>query len=340
MSRRRRYDIDFGKGWSAGWAEYRHGNDKARPISLAGAKTHPVFRGDQRRHVIDLVVDMMRGWRQSPFEQEGAVTAGIRSALCLAGYRWHRADRQAKEIVSEALRLLGAVRPTWEQGQRHYVEPRENCKWCFAPIEDGDRLSGFCSLEHARAAHTHWGFETLSCSDKAYANVRRAIGRLSQKPRTCEACGSKFRPQWSTSEQRFCSLECSAVAKRVPIKKLTCAACGTDFEVSAKESRGSRGRSFCSPECGSKAPAFSPVTIRECAACGKSFGAKSPLAKFCSNACTLNFRRFSKGQYPKKVSPVVLDYLFRQQDLKITNGATRAEATITPAAFDRLLMAA
>ena len=341
MSSRRRYDIDFGKGWSAGWAEYRHGNQKARPISLAGPKPHPIFRGDQRKHVVNLVMDVMRGWHQSPFQLEGPVTAGIRSALCLAGYNWHRSNKQAVEVVAEALRLLGAVRPTWEQGQRHYVEPRENCKWCFAPIdEDGDRLSGFCSLEHARAAQMHWGFETLACSDKAYSNVTRAISRLSQTPRKCEACGNKFRPQWSTHLQRFCSHECSALAKRVPAKTFTCEACGTYFEANAKESRGSQGRRFCSPECGGKAPGLMPVTIRECAACGTTFGAKSSIAKFCSNACQLNSRRFSKGRYPKKVTPIFLDYLFRQQDLRITNGAAQAEATITPAAFDRLLMAA
>lgn len=316
--RRRYYDADFGKGWSAGWSQYRHGNPKARPISLAGQKLHPILRGEQRKHAVDAAMDAMRDWRQSPFEHEGPTRAGIRAAFCLAGYNWHRSDQQAAEITAEALRFLGAKRPTWEEGQRHYVEPRENCKWCCAPIDDGDRLAGFCSLEHARAAQQNWGFETLANSDRAYANVNRAISRLSQKPRTCEACGNKFRPQWSTHRQRFCSMECSSLAQRAPLKQYTCAACGTDFEANAHESRGNKGRRFCSPECGRKVASLQPVTIRECASCGVSFGAKSAIARFCGNACTLNFRRFSKGQYPKQVTPIFLDYLFRQQGLRIT----------------------
>ncbi|SKA26291.1 hypothetical protein SAMN05428963_11059 [Consotaella salsifontis] len=314
--RRGTYEIDFGRGWSSGYREYRYGS--LRPVTLAGKKPDPVFRGDQREHAVERAMGVLRDWKQSPFEHEGPVRAGIRSALCLRGHGWHKADRQAETIVSDAFQLLGVKRPKWEEGQRHYVEPRENCKWCSAPIEDGDRLSGFCCLEHARAAHQHWGFETRTNANRAYAEVSRAISRLGQKPRVCDQCGARFRPQWETSQQRFCSRECLALSQRVPTRVFTCAACGKGFEVDATTSRGSRGRRFCSPECGKMAPKLQPTTIRECVVCGSRFAAKSSLAKFCGNACSLTHGRLSRGKMPKSATPTAFDYMLVQQGARIT----------------------
>lgn len=306
-------------GLFVGLTEYRYGPpEDARPITLAGPKKHvPIFRGEKRTHAVNRALDVMRDWRQSPFEHEGPVRAGIRSALCLAGHGWHRSDQQAAEIVAEALRLMGAKRPTWEQGQRHYVEPRENCKWCGIELEPGDMVAGFCSEEHARFARQHWGFETRSIADAAFSAVDRAMRRLAQKPRKCEECGTKFRPQREGSDQRFCSLQCSAAHRAKETPPRPCDHCGTVF--TPHFGRMNLDQRFCSKKCAYEHRAYERFD-RTCACCGAPFVTSSHKALYCSMRCAQIVSGFRTGRnLPKRVSGPVLDYLFRRQGLRITS---------------------
>ncbi len=266
-------------GITIGWSGYRYGEEQATPITLAGRKPVPVLSDEARKHVIDRVLDTMRDWRQTPFENEGAVRSALRSALCLRGHGWMPSDIASADIVATVLRILGAERPSWEEGQLEYVEPRENCRTCGGLIPEelmvGKHHIGFCCEECARVFLTKRDFDTRSMENAAYQAAWGIIQRARQPKRMCAACHKPFRP---TKQQ---------------------------------------GK-YCSPECGSKAASLMPVMIRECAACGTQFAAKSPIAKFCSNACTLNYKRFSKGQHPKSITPIFLDYLFRKQGLRIT----------------------
>ena len=66
-------------GLRAGYGEYRYGT---KPKKLDA-----VYKGEARRHVVDLVMDALRDWRLSKFENEGPVRAGIRAARILCAKR-------------------------------------------------------------------------------------------------------------------------------------------------------------------------------------------------------------------------------------------------------------
>lgn len=300
-----RANANWKHGLFVGWAEFRYGVDHARPISLAGPKPQPIFRAEKRRHAINVAMEVLSDWRQSPFEHEGPMRAGIRSALCLEGYDWPRSDVQAGEIVGEALRMLGARRPTWEQGQRHYVEPRENCRWCSVELDAADRVAGFCSVEHARAALTHWGFETRNNADAAFRAVHRATRRLAQKPRKCAECGKKFKPPWHGSEQRFCSLECTGMHRRKETPERTCTHCGAVFRLE----RTNLDARFCSKRCAYDHRSVIEISCT-CFCCGTSFVTSSPKAAYCSITCTQIVSKIKHGRPPKRISPPVFDYVF------------------------------
>ena len=301
-----RANAQWKHGLRAGWTEFRYGTDDTRPISLAGPKPHPIFRGEKRQHAINIAMDVLRDWRQSPFEREGPTRAGIRSAFCLQGYGWPRSDVQAGEIVGEALRMLGAKRPTWEQGQRHYVEPRENCRWCSVELDTAGRVAGFCSVEHARAALTHWGFETRNNADAAFRAVYRATRRLAQKPRKCIECGRKFRPQREGSDQRCCSTSCVNMHRRKERPERACAHCGAVFHLE----RNNLDARFCSKRCAYDHRSASEFS-RTCTCCGISFTTASPKATYCSITCTQVVSKIKHGRPPKRISPPVFDYVFR-----------------------------
>src|SRR5690606_16914077 len=73
----------------------------------------------------------------------------MRSGLCLRGWPWADADAAAAEIVAAALNMVGARRPTWQQGQPEYVqfgvvlEERTRCVVCGWKLPEGHRL--YCS---------------------------------------------------------------------------------------------------------------------------------------------------------------------------------------------------
>jgi hypothetical protein len=80
---------------------------------------------------------------------EGPLRYGIRSDLCLIGWRWRDADLTASDIVADALRRVRAVRPTWNEGQREWtiqagiMIERTRCIKCHKPLPEGHHK--FCS---------------------------------------------------------------------------------------------------------------------------------------------------------------------------------------------------
>ena len=89
------------------------------------------------------------GRAPSPFVYEGPFRASIRAALTLQGWRWAPADDAAVLVVTIALELLQAERPSWEQGQPDHVThggaliARTRCIRCHAPLPEGHFK--FCS---------------------------------------------------------------------------------------------------------------------------------------------------------------------------------------------------
>lgn len=237
----------------------------------------------------------------------------IRSSLCLSDHGWEVADREARDLAAEVLRLMGAVRPTWEQGQREYVEPRENCRWCATPLPEeefgGLRKGYFCSVECARAAILHRELKTTKRQDKVAVAAHSIIERATRPTMTCEQCGKNFKPYTRTAiDQKYCSHHCSALAHRT-VEERACKTCGAMFRPKQLAKAGL----YCSDAC------FRARTLpaRECILCSTVFIPKMETAQFCSETCNKRSYKIRAGTI-KRISPPVLDYLFRQQGLRIT----------------------
>lgn len=92
--------------------------EKRRQKSTAGRK----LARDYRRRLIDGAAVILRKGDPTPFAFEAFVRNGLRAGLCLRGWKWADADGAAAEVVSAALRQIGAVRPTWQQGQPEWTQ--------------------------------------------------------------------------------------------------------------------------------------------------------------------------------------------------------------------------
>ncbi|WP_146619996.1 hypothetical protein [Acuticoccus sediminis] len=170
--------------------------------------------------MVDTVANIIRAGMEagapSRFAFEASCRHGIRSGLCEDGWPWHDADLAAGDVVSRALAMTGATRPTWKEGQPEWTQDgalpieRERCIRCAKPLPEG-----------------HWKFCSVVCKDAhrndrrdldaaAENNVRREALRSAwsaqQPKRECEGCGGMFRPR--TPTQRFCRNQCIGVARR------------------------------------------------------------------------------------------------------------------------------
>jgi hypothetical protein len=110
--------------------------------------------GEGRRKRLLLVVTglLRRGDPPTPFAREGLLIAAGRSAIVLrGGWTWRDAGRAAREVVHEALRAIGAKRPSWaEASTPHYAQAgsfslleRIRCRMCGLKIPPENRV--FCS---------------------------------------------------------------------------------------------------------------------------------------------------------------------------------------------------
>lgn len=349
MSRRRRLTNAMRK---AILADQSRREANPRPIRLAGVSlsSRPVMTKDKRRHVVNQVLDLMRPWNQTPFEHEGTIRHGIRSGLCLEGYDWLRSDAEAASIVSQALKIIGVPRPTWEQGQRYYADPRENCKWCYGPIAEEDMTGGrtrlFCSDVCARSAYVHWEMKDALKGSAIEREAYRAVNREKVQARECEQCKKSFTPQREKDATRFCSRRCFTASLKLDVAERPCQHCETMFtpptsnlaaKFCGKACADAAKRVFqpkpcimceavfipkradqncCSQACAHRSKAFRQVE-KVCQCCGETFPAKRADARYCSDACVRFAHRVTTGRI-KRISPPVLDYLFRQQGLRIT----------------------
>lgn len=276
-----------------------------------------IFRGLKRQHVIDEIMDVMSDWRTTPFENEGPVTQGIRSSLCLAGHAWEKADSEARTIVSDCLSKLGAIRPTFEQGQREYSISLEQCAWCYGSIPEelavGSNVHRYCSDVCARSAIQYRDFNIRSNADASFRAASATIARASRPTVECQHCAKKFKP--TQSGAKFCSPACSQEASALNLRMLPdreCLECGKTFRPERDEQR------FCSHACYSNNLKSREIE-KACACCGGTFVAGTPKALYCSMNCASVVSRFRTGRnLPKRITPPVLDYLFRQQGLRIT----------------------
>ena len=123
----------------------------------------PLRLGRRRRSKLaEAIATMMRDARDAGaptlFTYEATCRRGIRAALCLQGWPWSVADVTADEAVQRALGLVGAERPSWEEGQpewtledRSLPIERERCARCHKPLPEASWK--FCSGLCRRAFH-------------------------------------------------------------------------------------------------------------------------------------------------------------------------------------------
>lgn len=317
----------------------RHLSDK---LSVKEKKPTKIYVGDKRRHMISLVMDLLRDWRLSGFEHEASIRNGLRSALCLKGYSWSDSDHEAAALISAAFTFLGYKRPSWEEGQREYVVPRENCSWCGVAIEQhldvGRKSMRFCSETCARAALTKREYQDKKTDSLTYKAAVETVLRLRnptvscaycERPfnpikgngiycskscsdldsrripdRPCKHCGKMFRPKEERVE--FCSRTCAGIAKRTVAEK-ACLNCGTVFRPTHNA-----GALFCSVAC------YNAVRKQReyeciCVCCGSVFTGKTRSTRYCSDLCHSIVSRFRVGKNPpKQLTPKVFDYVFKQ----------------------------
>lgn len=110
----------------------------------------------------------------SLFGLEGPLRASLRSNLCLRGWHWRDADRLACDVLSGAHALVGAERPSWNEGQREWtieggtLIERTRCARCHQKLPEGHPK--FCS-DICRKNHHLLLFRLRAASDVATINM-------------------------------------------------------------------------------------------------------------------------------------------------------------------------
>ncbi|MGA1804447.1 hypothetical protein [Rhizobium sp. HT1-10] len=254
--------------------------EKRRDRLMKPQKGRRIMKGERRRHVVDEVMDVLKDWRFSHFENEASVRHGLRSAMCLDGNRWPLSDLEADLIVQEGLSLIGAKRPSWAEGQRDYAEPCHNCAWCGQGLPEevtsGARQGRFCSSVCANSAIQKRSEEDRFHATRTGMAAYRVIRREQLPLRDCLQCGTGFRPfNYKKADQRFCTHECSQVyGRRIPERD--CKTCGTSFRPASATGL------YCSVACS----VARPRETKGCRECGKPLSTGCVTAPFCSRACS------------------------------------------------------
>lgn len=245
-----------------------------------------IFSGEKRQFVITKTMELLLAWKSSAFENEGACVHGLRSTLCLQGHAWSLADEEARSIVRAALANMGVIRPTWDQGQREYVNVGTSCARCGKDLPDEDRegirKGRFCSSECAKAMLQHWD-STHSVRFTALGIAAyRLIEREKRPNLRCEHCGTSYKPRNPfANEQMFCSQTCRA-ASRKRTETRDCAHCAKPFVPAQKKTI------YCSRSC-STAHSFVKnaelLPRRACLSCDGGYQPKHENHNYCSDRC-------------------------------------------------------
>lgn len=266
-----------------------------------------IFKGDERKRRVNFVRDMLDDWQLTPFENEGAIRTGIRSSLCLQGYSWQRSDEEASLLINSAFKKMDVKRPTWEEGQREYTIPRENCAWCGKRMPDDllgtGRKFRYCSVVCIRAAFEGRAYADRTHYHKVKDEVSRLIYKQKVESRRCLQCGKEFKPARGAKRKLYCSVECGNLSRRIFAPK-NCPNCGKLFH------RSSSAVACCSFKCaGEYRNKKSPIA--KCEYCRKPYKKRYPKMRFCSSYCARAMNNLESGRkIPRTLSAPVFDFFF------------------------------
>ena len=210
--------------------------------------------------LVQWTADLLRRGISSKFEYEAACRTGLRKGLCLEGWKWLDADTAAAVVVLTALNQIGAVRPTWYEGQPEYTQPgyapveRVQCERCGTRIPDG---------RFERSDPSQVKFCSTLCREAAkMARRRQSIKLMGEAEHTATVLARKERERQGRADARICVCEC----------------CGEVFD--RKDSR----MAYCSRTCANRHRMEKVTeTVRKCAVCNKPFATKASI--YCRNSC-------------------------------------------------------
>jgi hypothetical protein len=273
---------------------------KERLLKGKPKKPSQLIKGQRRQAVINEVMDKLGDWRLSPFENQGALHAGLRSALCISGNTWLSSEIEAASIVGESLRMIGAEYPTWDQGQPEHTVPDDQCKKCGGPMpeeaREGLRRYRFCSNECARAAWVRVSQSSAWKNSSIAWSAYRMILETRTTPRKCKTCLQEFRVLRENSDAQYCSRACFG-AHRVRLADIICPSCNKTFHPRRHDKK------FCSKSCADAGNSLRSYP-RTCFQCEEAFDASNPHAQFCSDKCGQK-HRYWKKKAPARVIPFV-----------------------------------
>jgi hypothetical protein len=282
-----------------GWDEYRFG-PKKKP-SLA-----KVFDKGVRQRVVEDVLDLLRDWRATPFENEGPVRHSVRSAICLQGHSWPSADAEAEILVNSAFKSMGAHRPTWDQGQREYTLPLENCNWCSGALDEVQimRRNRFCSTMCAQSAIRHRDWQTTLHESTIGRAAHKMIVRSQNPERPCAHCKRPFHPA-KTGDQNYCSKTCADKGKIQLQQHCANPRCNKVFLPLS-----SGNKHYCSSRCRSQVGRCVQEISVKCEQCARPFVAARNDARFCGQRCRDQHKTdreaIAAGRQPRRVDDAIV----------------------------------
>ncbi len=249
---------------------------------LARQTQRPILRGERRQHLINDVIDAMRGSQPSLFAKEGAMRSGLRQGLCMHGYTWARADHEAEAVTSEALRQIGAKRPSPDEAHWQHTISRDYCLWCHCPMDDENQTKGqrFCTAECARFALAARQETDRKSNDAVGQSAYIMIRREEAPPRPCRMCGKLFKTALAST--LYCSIKCGRASKGDLIGERRCLQCDAPFAPR------SRTMLCCSHACAQTyrvAQFRASAPERSCECCLAIFRPANAQAKYCSLRC-------------------------------------------------------
>lgn len=297
----------------------------------------PVLSGRRRASLIDAVSSVLSEWKFSPFEFEGPCRAGLRSAFCEGGSSWLAADIEAASIVDECLRRLGAVRPSWAQGQPEHTESRFTCLRCGSDISEEDQAKGFryCSDECCKAEMRRSGEAGMKRSFWAHHRAWLELKHREGPAWTCEVCRKNFRRysvHGANSNYKYCSQECKNIGTR-KYGKIKFECCGKEFIKRQKNNL------CCSLSCSTKMKNLrfrEKNEVRICLICGDSAVITSRRQQFCSKRCGEFVGDWRRGtRVPKKIGDLLFDFMFTTP-IALSRASRNPSMFLTAGLFDSL----
>lgn len=269
----------------------------ALPVTLAGPKISKRRKLSRQRFeaILHRTVELMKTWRTSKFEFEGPARYGIRRSLVLqGGWRWHDADVCAAEIVEKALAIMGAVRPSWDQGQPEFGDNsltiRTRCvnEGCGNVIPDERLIPGktkYCSDTCGQAARARWNRRHVERMTRVERIAEIQARSLAARAAVCVRCETHFVA--NQIGQIYCSVECQGLDRRT-VEHKTCEQCGTLW----RPRQVTKANRFCSAACLSDFRA-AMRSERVCDGCGSSFqvGPYNKEQRYCGRACATEIGR-------------------------------------------------